>query len=463
MGLRTSLVSLGEHFRSLVDQVPGDDEVAELAVAVLDDCFDELKRVEGAGAALKARLVACASAARAHKQAGMTDTGAYLRDRLGVSGREAKRQAELSEYLSTMEDAADALADGRLGIEQAGVLGRAARDGRLGDGDEVERQLLDAATSSSPEDLRRNVRKREQAADTDALRRDENKAYALRRASISKQPSGMWSLHAELDPVDGELVSTAIRAFMTLDDKGTPPEQCRSTEKRTADGLVEVASRALNAGTTTKGGVRPHISVMVMAEQHGYGTAPQAGSPMASQASRPMASQASRPMASQGGASADGCGCPAGSGGLVRRGPHSPGITGSGTVLSPEATSRLVCDSALSRIVMTASSQVLDVGQTTRAWTGPQRRAVIGRDGGCRGPGCDRPPDWCDVHHIWWWRRGGPTDLHNGILLCRFHHRMVHEGGWGLSMDRDTGRAVFTDPRGKEHVTLPRGAPTLLG
>ena len=67
------------------------------------------------------------------------------------------------------------------------------------------------------------------------------------------------------------------------------------------------------------------------------------------------------------------------------------------------------------------------------------------------------------MHHIWWWQRGGPTDLHNGILLCRLHHRMVHEGGWGLSMDRDTGRAVFTDPQGKEQATLPRGAPTLLG
>ena len=57
----------------------------------------------------------------------------------------------------------------------------------------------------------------------------------------------------------------------------------------------------------------------------------------------------------------------------------------------------------------------------------------------------------------------GPTDLHNGILLCRLHHRMVHEGGWSLSMDRDTGRAVFTDPQGKEQATLPRGAPILLG
>ena len=58
----------------------------------------------------------------------------------------------------------------------------------------------------------------------------------------------MWSLHAQLDPVNGELVSTAIRAFMTPDDKGTPPEQCRSTEKRAADGLVEVASRGSPRG-----------------------------------------------------------------------------------------------------------------------------------------------------------------------------------------------------------------------
>ena len=447
--VRASLAGLSEHLRDLIGQLPCDDQVADVTVDSLDACFAELKRFEGASAAFKARLITSASAARAHRQAGVSDTGAYLRERLGVSNREAKRQAELSRTLDSMEGAADAVADGRLGVEQAGILGRAARNGHLGGSEQVERELLDAATSSNPEDLQRTVRKREQQADADALRRDENRAYALRRASMSKQPGGMWTLRADLDPTNGELLARALRAFTRPDPKGTPPAERRSTEKRTADGLIDMADAALNGGSApTSGGVRPHVSVVVMAEQPG---------------AHDGCGDGGDHDGHRDAASADGGGVhrpwPDGSR-LVP--PHGVGITGSGTVLSPEAAARLVCDSALSRIVMSGTSQVLDVGRVTHNWSGPQRRAIVARDGSCRGPGCDRPPDWCDIHHVWWWRFGGPTDRGNGLLLCRYHHRLVHEGGWQLRFEPDTARAVFTDPRGKEVSTLPRGAPTLL-
>jgi hypothetical protein len=443
--VQASLAGLGEHLRDLIGRLPGDDQVADVTVDSLDACFAELKRFEGASAALKARLIATASAAKAHRQAGVSDTGAYLRDRLGVSNREAKRQAELSKTLDSMEGAADAVADGRLGVEQAGILGRAARNGHLGNSDEVERDLLDAATSSNPEDLQRTVRKREQQADADALRRDENRAYALRRASMSKEPGGMWTLRAELDPVNGELVSRALRAFTRPDPKGTPPEERRSTEKRTADGLIDMAEAALNGGSAgTSGGVRPHVSVVVMAEQPGAHEGCDDGchdgaDPASDDGDDGSRIDPSKPVP-----------------------PHSFGVTGSGTVLSPEATARLVCDSSFSRILMAGTSQVLDVGRLSRNWSDPQRRAIVARDGSCRGPGCNRPADWCDIHHIWWWRKGGPSDLANGILLCRYHHRLVHEGGWKVRMDADTARAVFTDLRGKEIATLPRGAPVML-
>jgi hypothetical protein len=77
-------------------------------------------------------------------------------------------------------------------------------------------------------------------------------------------------------------------------------------------------------------------------------------------------------------------------------------------------------------------SQVLDVGRKQRLFTAPQRRAITARDRHCRFPGCDRPPRWCDVHHIKHWLHGGPTSVENGVLLCRFHHTLVHEAGWRL-------------------------------
>jgi HNH endonuclease len=82
-----------------------------------------------------------------------------------------------------------------------------------------------------------------------------------------------------------------------------------------------------------------------------------------------------------------------------------------------------------------APSQPLEVGRTTRVVQPGQRLALAARDGGCVFPCCDRPLSWCEAHHLWHWRHGGPTDLANLVLLCRAHHRAVHEaaGGWSAS------------------------------
>jgi hypothetical protein len=58
------------------------------------------------------------------------------------------------------------------------------------------------------------------------------------------------------------------------------------------------------------------------------------------------------------------------------------------------------------------------------------RRALRTRDKGCRFPGCDRPVDWTNPHHIIHWARGGPGNLPNLVSVCYYHHRLVHEGGW---------------------------------
>ena len=102
-------------------------------------------------------------------------------------------------------------------------------------------------------------------------------------------------------------------------------------------------------------------------------------------------------------------------------------------------------------------TQPLEVGRTTRVVTAAQRAALVVRDGGCAVAGCDRPPAWCEAHHLRHWLHGGPTDLANLALVCRAHHRAVHEGGWRLTRDPD-GRLTATPPH-RKHPTHRRHPP----
>jgi hypothetical protein len=110
-----------------------------------------------------------------------------------------------------------------------------------------------------------------------------------------------------------------------------------------------------------------------------------------------------------------------------------------------ELARRLACDASVRRVVVGPGSEPLDVGRRTSVVPAALRRAVIVRDHCCRSPRCDRPQAWCDAHHVVHWADGGPTALHNLLLLCRRHHRMVHaSGGFGLTLEE--GRAVFRRP-----------------
>jgi hypothetical protein len=100
-----------------------------------------------------------------------------------------------------------------------------------------------------------------------------------------------------------------------------------------------------------------------------------------------------------------------------------------------------------------APTQPLDVGRTSRVVQPGQRIALAVRDGGCVFPACDRPLAWCEAHHLWHWLHGGPTDLDNLVLLCRAHHRAVHEGGWRLTHQPD-GQLTATPPH-RQHRRQP--------
>ena len=115
--------------------------------------------------------------------------------------------------------------------------------------------------------------------------------------------------------------------------------------------------------------------------------------------------------------------------------------------ISAETSRRLACDASVVQITESKQGETLDVGRKTRTIPPSIRRALKNRDGGCRFPGCcnDR---YVDAHHIHHWGDGGETKMSNLVLICRHHHRLVHEGGFGVALD-PIGTIQFTDPKGK--------------
>src|SRR5438067_799083 len=106
-------------------------------------------------------------------------------------------------------------------------------------------------------------------------------------------------------------------------------------------------------------------------------------------------------------------------------------LEGGGTVPA-ETVQRYACDSAISRITGQGELEH-ELNHAARTLPASTRRALEARDRHCVYPGCTRPLTWCDGHHLVWWTRGGATALPNLALLCRPHHRMVHEEGWQLA------------------------------
>ena len=180
----------------------------------------------------------------------------------------------------------------------------------------------------------------------------------------------------------GPLTSGALDTGRADTGRGTPSDD-RTAGQRRADALVEVCRLVLSTGDLpVNGGDRPQLTVTVpydlLSKQLGTG------------------------------------------------------LLDTGQRLTPTQTRRLACDAHLLPAVLGSHGQVLDVGQSRRLITGALRRALVLRDRGCAFPGCDRPPRWCDGHHIRSWTDGGPTSLDNAVLLCGPHHRTIHHSDWEI-------------------------------
>lgn len=128
-----------------------------------------------------------------------------------------------------------------------------------------------------------------------------------------------------------------------------------------------------------------------------------------------------------------------------------------GPAVPSETARRLTCDADLTP-ARGRSDGTLDLGRARRVVSPALRATLEHRDGSCRFPGCDRRHG-LHAHHIEHWAHGGPTDRDNLILLCRYHHRLVHEGGFTVCRDRHDGELRFRRPDGGLLADLPPPLP----
>ena len=133
-------------------------------------------------------------------------------------------------------------------------------------------------------------------------------------------------------------------------------------------------------------------------------------------------------------------------------------VAGRAPRLVRRAIDRLSCDAALDTVIRDGVS-LLAASRSTPEITAATRRAIAGRDQGCRFPGCRAPVTWCDVHHVVTRAADGDHHPANLVLLCRRHHTIVHRRGWNQRLEPD-GAYTITRRR-RSWTTLPRLAHRL--
>jgi hypothetical protein len=122
------------------------------------------------------------------------------------------------------------------------------------------------------------------------------------------------------------------------------------------------------------------------------------------------------------------------------------------TAIDADTARRLMCTSR-TQVVMEDGEDVAHVSALSRAAPAWMLRQVRYRDRGCRFPGCGTNR-FTEAHHIVWWRHGGRTSLDNLMLICSFHHRLVHEYGWTIERASD-GAVAWRRPDGTRHLGGP--------
>lgn len=343
-----------------------------------------------------ARRAAAFAATKEYEEDGAATPIDWIRIHCHITGPQAADYVNVGGHEAEMPQTVVALAEGNIGFGHASVMARTANVLANSPTSPAfdERRFLKSALENTVGKFHYLSRHARHAADPKGFAAAEADLVENRSLCMSTDDDGAVYLSGVLDPVGGAAVRTALeplaRRSGACDD--------RTYDRRMADALVDMSMHALDNGLVPQNASqRTHLQVTTSLETLlGLDGAPAAEL------------EFSLP-------------------------------------ISSKAVERLACDCSVTRILLDSDSMVIDVGRAKRVISGPQRKALNVRDGGCLWPGCDRPASWTSGHHLVHWLHGGPGDLPNLALLCYRHHWMVHEGNWQL-VRTDEGRLMPIPP-----------------
>lgn len=403
----------------------------------------------------------------------------WLHFRTGIDLGAAREKVRAARALEGLPETSASMARGELSFSKIRALTRVATP-------DTETDLLELARGCTTAQLERVIRafRRGSQEDEAAL---EKERHQRRRLSIFPDDDGMYVIQGRVTAEAGALLMRAVEAagdVLYREERGVDgsqidscrlplPEEVSRTEaaRRRADAVGLLAEWALAAGFENgpvSGSRASRYQVVLHLEPETLKT-----EDPVSRFKRELLAWDARLKKRNVSAETSGRPTSETSEGSTRetssgsRSEMSPGPTWEtsrshledGTHVSAETSRRVSCDCGVVRVHHGEDGSILNVGRKTRSIPPALRRALEVRDQGCRFPGCGLR--FTDAHHLKHWANGGETSLENTLLLCSYHHRLVHEGGWTVEW-WGKGRPVFMNPLGHVHFEGGWEAPKEL-
>ena len=408
----------------------------------------------------------------------------------------ANKVVALARGLKNFPDIADAVNAGVMSVDHAALILTFAEtppENLPDEGRDVARQALIAA-ATGPDARTGRIRaaitrledsfgnKKPPAENT-----DRNEFFA------SKTLNGRLVLKGDFDAITGEKLLTALSPLTeprpAADGDETPKTgDDRSPAKRRADAFGHILDQYLaSSNRPIEGGERPHLNLHISlrdladlrdnadsadadADDIADDETTRAAAESDTEAGDPVDINTGSPIIDDAPTEPDN-GSGSGSGSRATdRGAYRD-LFGDGTTvgwlpwmgpLSRNTSLQLACDCVLTAIVMDEHGSPINLARTARTVTAKQRKALIARDHGCAFPGCGKPAAWTEGHHIRHWGDGGPTDMNNLVLLCGFHHRLLHHSDWEVFIGTDN-HPWFIPPATVDPYRQPRPSHARAG
>lgn len=375
---------------------------------------------------------------------GAVSTVSWLRGTCGVTAATAAHRVGMARALAELPKAMDSLRAGRSSFTNVSLIARLAEDVGVESARTVEGALVTAAEQLDPGRMRLLTMVTRHRLDADGVLEEDNRNHDRRWVACDQTYGGIFILRGELDAEGGAVVKTALDALSAPSGS----DDARTASQRRADALVDIASRQLQTGGADIHGQRPHLtlttSIDTLQREPGAEPAEVSGiGPVHVETARRIACDSVRTLVA---VAVDSHAAPAGTAPA-----HAVSADADSAPTQPAVATPTDGPTSVAAPVhaipagAVASTRPLSVGRATRTIPPHIRTALALRDKGCRFPGCDRPPEWTDGHHIKHWADHGATEIQNLVSLCRRHHRVVHERGWRIELDAG-GVAVITPP-----------------